>query len=80
MSDNYDHYEEAEKLISLLEGCQMESTAIALRRCLDEGSTGTEIFMSLHWNLGKLLNEEQCPSNVFISANKLWKELDTSLK
>lgn len=77
---SYDHYKEVEELIVMLRAAQLQDYGDTLKKAMDEGATGTEIFMSLRWNLEKLLNDQLCTDLVRAKAKRLWSELDKALK
>lgn len=56
--NQYNHYEEAKSIITMLSGTSLENYCELLKNSIGEGSTGTEIFMALKWNIENLLNEE----------------------
>lgn len=80
MTYKYDHYNEAEELIMMLHATQLQDYGSTLQAAMDEGATGTEIFMALRWNLEKLLNEQSCSDLVRAKAKRLWEELDKALQ
>jgi hypothetical protein len=80
MSKQYDHYQEAEDLISTLQNLNLNEHASYLQSALEEGSTGNEIFMALRWNIERLLSDEKCPDVVLLKAKDLWGELDKALQ
>ena len=47
---------------------------------MEAGSTGTEIFMALRWNVNRVLASNQCSSNTKEFAKNLYIELDKALK
>lgn len=50
-----DPYVEAADLIARLEAAGRQADAEALREAIGSGSTGTEVFMALRWQLERLL-------------------------
>lgn len=80
MTYEYDHYQESEELITMLHGTQLQNYGSALQAAMDDGATGTEIFMALRWNLEKLLNEQLCSDLIRAKAKRLWEELDKALQ
>ena len=80
MSNQYDHFQEAQDLIKMLRNIHLHVQADDLQSAMDDGSTGNEIFMALRWNIEKLLNEKKCTDIVLVKAKKLWEELDKALK
>ena len=80
MTCEYDHYKESEELITMLHGTRFQSYGSALQAAMDNGVTGTEIFMALRWNLERLLNEQSCSDLVRAKAKRLLEELDKALR
>ena len=80
MVDKYDCYKEAEELIKILHlsSC-LKHYSETLQAAIDGGSTGTEIFMALRWNLKKLLKEKSCEGLVRDKSKKLLEELNKAL-
>lgn len=78
--DTYDHYKEAHELIQSLIDAGLNEHADALTRSMDEGSTGTEIFMALRWHLERLLGSGACPEIAIAKAKRLFDEIDKALK
>ena len=76
---SFDYYQEAEDLINMLSASSLEKYADALRKSMDEGSTGTEILMALRWNLEKMLSEAPISDILRAKAKNLKKEIDNSL-
>ena len=76
----YDHYEEVEELISMLENTSLQHYRKALQNAIDEGATGTEIFMALRWNIERLLAESSVDHATGAKAKKLLSELDNALR
>jgi GTP cyclohydrolase FolE2 len=77
---NFDHYREADSIIQMLRGTSLSRYSDLLQSAMDEGATGTEIFMALRWNIEKLLNENNLDNLVRVRARHLWKELDKALQ
>lgn len=75
----YDHYKEADEIIKELHRLNYAEEADCLQESMDRGSTGTEIFMALKWNLNKQLVELQLPELLRAKAKKLIKELESQL-
>ncbi|MFC1560466.1 hypothetical protein ACFL3W_00815 [Pseudomonadota bacterium] len=80
MSNQYDHYQEAQGLITMLRDSQLNDQADSLQTAMDDGSTGNEIFMALRWNIEKLISEKQCTDIALAKAKRLWEELNKALK
>ena len=51
---NYDHYAEAKSIADHIEADGFHDQAAAVRSAIDEGSSGTEIFMQLRFYLAPL--------------------------
>ena len=77
--NNYDHYKEAQSIISMLQGTSLSIYSEKLKDSMEKGSTGTEIFMALRWNIERLLKEKNLNRSVRDRAQRLWEELDKSL-
>lgn len=77
--NQYNHYEEAKSIITMLSGTSLENYCELLQNSIREGSTGTEIFMALKWNIENLLNEERLDEAIKARAKGLWSELDKAL-
>lgn len=80
MTYEYDHYKAAEELITMLQATQLRDYGHTLQTAMDEGATGTEIFMALRWKLDKLLDEQSCTDLIRAKAKRLWEELDKALQ
>ena len=78
--NNYDHYQEVKSIIAMLQGTSLCSYGDKLQNAMDEGSTGSEIFMALRWNIQKLLKEEDLDDLTKVKAKRLWEELDKALQ
>lgn len=76
----YDHYNEAKTLISTLRDTPCADYADALQAAIDGGSTGTEIFLALRWNLEHLIDEENLDPAIRRRAIQLRDELDSALQ
>ena len=73
---SYDHYEVAKKIIKELHEQGHVAWADRLTDVMESGSTATEIFMGLRWNLQKFEKESvPCKS----TTKKLIKELHSRL-
>lgn len=78
--NNYDHYQEAKSIITMLQGTALNGYGDLLQNAMDEGATGTEIFMALRWNIEKLLKEDGLDDLTRVRAKQLWEELDKALR
>ncbi len=76
----YNHYEEAYQLMRMLCCEGLVDHANALQSVIDNGSTGTEIFMSLKFEIQKLLNTAVCSDITFKKAEHLSNKLDEALQ
>jgi len=80
MSKQYDHYHEARNLITMLRDTQLNDQADSLQSAMDDGSTGSEIFMALRRSIENLISEKICTDIAQAKAKKLWEELDRALQ
>ncbi len=78
----FDHYKEARELAKQLQEEKMDDFANKIFEAIEEGSTGTEIFMALRWNIEGLLNVKDYSLSKAIKdrANRLYKELNKALQ
>jgi hypothetical protein len=79
---NFDHYKEARELAEELRKEKIEHFADRIIRAMEEGSTGTEIFMALRWNIEQLLKTKELSYSKSIKdkARCLYSELDKALQ
>lgn len=79
---NFDHYKEARELADGLRKEKLEQFADRIIKAMEEGSTGTEIFMALHWNIEQLLKSKELSYSKIIKdkASCLFRELDKALQ
>lgn len=79
---NFDHYKEARGLAEELRKEKLEYFANRIIKSMEEGSTGTEIFMALRWNIEQLLKTKElsCPKSIKDRAIRLYMELDKALQ
>lgn len=77
---NFDHYAAARTLISHLEHAGLASEAAALVAAMEDGATGTEIFMALRFHLSEILNRAHLPVDARKLASRLMNELDDTLQ
>jgi hypothetical protein len=54
---SYDHYDEAKSIADQIDAKGFSDQAAAVRNAIDEGRSGTEIFMQLRFYLEPLLDE-----------------------
>ena len=59
----YDHYNETLELVGLLRNENLGAQANALLRAMEEGATGSEIFMALRWNVNNIINAKTSIDN-----------------
>jgi len=79
---NFDHYKEARERAEELRKEKLEHFANRITKAMEEGSTGTEIFMALRWNIEQLLKTQELsyPKSIKNRANRLYMELDKALE
>jgi len=78
--NTYDHYVETQELIDMLRKEGLNNYADAMLIAMEEGATGTEIFMALRWNVKNLIESKQCSDIAEIKARRLYQELDKALQ
>lgn len=78
--NTYDHYVETQELIEMLRKEGLNDYADALLKAMEEGATGTEIFMALRWNVKNLIEAKQCSNMIEAKAIHLYQELDKALQ
>lgn len=76
---SFDHYAEANSIIKLLQHEGLTSYADKLTNAMEEGSTGTEIFMALRFYIKELLDNEKLSAFLKAKTKRLYGELDKSL-
>lgn len=78
----FDHYKEARELAEQLRKEKIPCFADKIIGAMEEGSTGTEIFMALRWNIENLLKTKDYSLSKTIKdkASRLYKELDKALQ
>jgi hypothetical protein len=79
---NFDHYKEARELAEELRKEKIDHFANQIIKAMEEGSTGTEIFMTLRWNIEQLLKTKElsCQKRIKDKAICLYRELGNALK
>lgn len=77
---SYDHYSETQELIDMLRKERLDNSADTLVNAMQEGATGTEIFMALRWNVKNILDEKKCSRLTEAKAKRLYRQLDEALK
>ena len=76
----YDHYIETKELAGMLRKENLNGYADAILMALEEGSTGTEIFMALRWNIKNIIDAKHCSVLTEAKALRLYQELDKALQ
>ena len=75
-----DHYAKAQELADLLYQEGLSDYADLLINSMQEGATGTEIFMALRWNVKKIIDAKKCSDVTEAKARRLYWELDNALR
>jgi hypothetical protein len=75
----FDYYAEARDLISRLDSDGYDEDASKLRSAMEDGATGTEIFMALRFHLSEILRKIPLRDEVQIRASRLLSELNDAL-
>jgi hypothetical protein len=75
----FDHYKEAKNLAEALRKEKLDNYADKIILAMEEGSTGTEIFMALRWNVQKVMKLKNIPSDIRNKATRLYEEFDKAL-
>ena len=73
--EQYNHYEEAERLLQLLIKDDEKEQADFISDAMI-GSTGTEINMALRWNINNILKLDSLSEETRNCAQRLWIELE----
>ena len=78
----FDHYKEALELSKELRRQEIDDFADQIIRAMEQGSTGTEIFMALRWNIENLLNKKShlLPKAIKNKARRLLEQLEKALQ
>ena len=80
MTYHYDHYAVVNELANKMDSDGHTEWATKIRNILASGSTGTEIFMGLRWQLQQYKNAETSLSQEFREKiDELIKKLNESL-
>lgn len=77
---NFNYYEEADRLISSLEGEGYDLYAATLRSAIEGGATGTEILMALRFHITEIVKRIPLKSESKIKALKFLVELSRALE
>jgi len=75
----YDYYGEAKRLAKALETSGFSDYATEILGAMEEGVTGTEIFMIMRMRLAKLLATERLPLDLRVSIQALHERLNNAL-
>lgn len=78
--EHYDYYVIAKELAKKLKDEKLDSLSNEVTNAMEAGSTGTEIFIVLRWNVSKVLTSNLCSSRTKEFAKNLYDELDKALK
>jgi hypothetical protein len=78
--EQYDYYGIAKELAKKLRDENLDGLSNEIINAMEAGSTGTEIFMALRWNVNKILTSNLCSSRIKEFARNLYDELDKALK
>ena len=79
MSD-FDYYAVAQDLISRLETEGYDANATAILSAMEEGATGTEIFMALRFHVSTIVGKIPLKAESRAPASKLLAALNDALK
>jgi hypothetical protein len=77
---SFDHYAEATRLAEELRKEHLDCFADTIIDSMEAGATGTEIFMALRWNIGRIIKSDKCSNITLGIAQKIFDELDKSLQ
>jgi hypothetical protein len=77
---HYDYYGVAKELSKKLKDENLGDLSSGITNAMEAGSTGTEIFMALRWNVNKILASNECSKGTKEYAKRLYDELDKALK
>jgi len=77
---NFDYYGVAQELIFFLEQNGHVEYASNLRSAIEEGSTGTEIFMALRFHLSLIIEKKILVTEMQRKAELLMDSLNDALK
>ncbi len=77
----FDHYKVAEEIVNELREEKLNRFADDITLAMEGGSTGTEIFLALRWNIDNLLKTKEYSYSKSIKdkANRLLEELEKAL-
>ena len=77
---NFDHYAAARELISQLAQTGYATESAALTAAMEEGATGTEIFMGLRFHLAEIIKRVPLAGDSRTLASRLLAELNDALE
>jgi hypothetical protein len=77
---NLDHYETARELITYLLDHGHNDEAASLMSAMENGATGTEIFMAIRFHLSDIIKRVPLENSVQILALRLLAELNSALE
>jgi hypothetical protein len=80
MTSNFDHYATTRELISRLGSAGHVADAAALKMAIENGATGTEIFMALRFQLAKIIKRVPLTEDSRTLASTLLSELENALE
>ena len=80
--ENFDHYKVAKELADELRKEKVDCFADGIIKAIEEGATGTEIFMALRWNIENLLKttDYSYSESIKNKAKSLYEELNKALQ
>jgi len=78
--NNFDYYGVAEEIISRMENEGHAAEAANLRGAMEEGATGTEIFMALRFHLAGIVRRKILKGDLSTMASTLLERLTDALK
>ena len=76
---NYDHYDEAKSIADQIDTKGFSDQAAAVRNAIDEGRSGTEIFMQLRFYLEPLLEEGEIDASTKDQITTLVEKINEAL-
>jgi hypothetical protein len=77
---NFDIYASADELISLLTAAGYANEARTLKDAVEEGSAGTEILMSLRFQIRKMVGRVSLDEEVASLSSQLLNEIEKALE
>ncbi|MGZ4958436.1 MAG: hypothetical protein ACXV7J_04220 [Methylomonas sp.] len=76
----FDHYASSRELIKYLLENEYNEEANALMSAMENGATGTEIFMAMRFHLVKIINSVPLKGSSKLLASRLLTELNRALE